>query len=100
MLGIRKKIILQLAVLLLLPFLQKAFGASPERCIVVQSVTITTQGENVQNTRAIPKINTKQGMLFSQADFDDDLKQQLKGTRRLYSALGVLGSLFCAVLMI
>ena len=34
------------------------------------------------------------------ADYYDDLKQQLKGTRRLYSALGVLGSLFCAVLMI
>ena len=83
MLGIRKKIILQLAVLLLLPFLQKAFGASPERCIVVQSVTITTQGENVQNKRAIPKIKTKQGMLFSQADFDEDLRTLSKDFDRV-----------------
>lgn len=34
------------------------------------------------------------------ADYSYDLKQQLKSTQRVYSALGVLGGLFCAVLLI
>ncbi|MGN0114452.1 MAG: hypothetical protein ACI396_03930 [Acutalibacteraceae bacterium] len=34
------------------------------------------------------------------AEHYGELKERLNSTRRLYSALGVLGSLFCAVLMI
>lgn len=83
MLGIRKKTILQLAVLLLLTFSRSSFCSTSEGRMVVESITITTQGENTQNKRAIPKIKTKQGTLFSQADFDEDLRTLSKDFDRV-----------------
>lgn len=61
MLGIRKKTILQLAVLLLLTFSRSSFCSTSEGRMVVESITITTQGENTQNKRAIPKIKQSKG---------------------------------------
>lgn len=41
---------------------------------VVSSVAVSVEGENAQNKRALPKMKTKSGALFSQSDFDEDLR--------------------------
>lgn len=45
---------------------------------VVKSIKIEVEGENARNRQTPPKMKTKEGALFVQEDFDEDLKSLLK----------------------
>ena len=77
----RNKVILQLTVLALIqaPLLLIATTETvKEGYTLVESITITTKGENSLNKHPQPRLKTKQGSLFSQTDFDEDLRNLSK----------------------
>nr|WP_149866181.1 outer membrane protein assembly factor BamA [Chlamydia gallinacea] len=81
MFMMRNKVILQLTVLALIqaPLLLIATTETvKEGYTLVESITITTKGENSLNKHPQPRLKTKQGSLFSQTDFDEDLRNLSK----------------------
>ncbi|WP_100934745.1 outer membrane protein assembly factor BamA [Candidatus Chlamydia corallus] len=80
MLIMRNKIILQISILALIQTSLTLFSAEKvkEGHVVVDSITIITEGENASNKHPLPKLKTRTGALFSQLDFDEDLRTLAK----------------------
>ncbi|ANH79042.1 outer membrane protein assembly factor BamA [Candidatus Chlamydia sanziniae] len=80
MLIMRNKIILQFSILALIQAPLTLFSAEKvkEGYAIVESITITTEGENALNKHALPRLKTQSGALFSQIDFDEDLRTLAK----------------------
>lgn len=72
----RNKTILRFTILALIqiPLTMTASETVKDGYTVVESFTITTEGETPLNKNSLPKLKTKDGALFSQADFDEDLR--------------------------
>ncbi|SPN73444.1 Outer membrane protein omp85 precursor,outer membrane protein assembly factor YaeT,Outer membrane protein/protective antigen OMA87,outer membrane protein assembly complex, YaeT protein,Surface antigen variable number repeat [Chlamydia serpentis] len=76
----RNKVILQLSILVLIqaPLILFSSEKVKEGHVVVDSITIVTEGENASNKHPLPKLKTRSGALFSQLDFDEDLRTLAK----------------------
>ncbi|SGA01586.1 outer membrane protein assembly factor BamA [Chlamydia abortus] len=85
MFMMRNKVILRFTVLALIhaPLALAATETVKEGYTLVESITITTEGENSLNKHPLPKLKTKSGSLFSQADFDEDLRNLSKDYDRV-----------------
>lgn len=75
----RNKAVLLFSTLLLITS-STSFGSNSvkEGCVVVDSINITVEGENSLNQHSQPNLRTKSGALFSQIDFDQDLRTLAK----------------------
>ncbi|EPP35654.1 outer membrane assembly complex, YaeT protein [Chlamydia ibidis] len=80
MFAIQNKIVLRFTILALIqaPLVLSAKESIKEGYTIVESITVVTEGENTSNKHALPKLKTRSGTIFSQSDFDEDLRTLAK----------------------